>query len=47
VDQQLLVESAGGDTVPDVLHADVPPLDVPITEVPRPEACSDGVVDEA
>ena len=41
VDQQLLGESAGGDSLPDVpLH------DVPLPDVPPPEARSDGSVGE-
>ena len=46
MDQQLLVESAGGDSFPDVLHPDVPPPDVPIPDVPGPEVCPDGWVNE-
>jgi len=37
VDQQVLVESAGGDSLPGV-----PVPDVPLTDVPLPEARPDG-----
>jgi len=41
VDQQLLIESAGGDSLPDV-----PLPNVPLPDVPLPEACPDGSVGE-
>jgi hypothetical protein len=41
VDQQLLIESAGGDSLPDV-----PLSDVPLPDVPLPEACADASVGE-
>ena len=49
VDQQLPIESAGGDSLPDVPLPDVPLPDVPFPEVhlpdvPLPEACPDGLV---
>jgi len=44
--QQLLIESAGGDSVPDIPHADVPLPDVPLPDVPLPESCPDGSVGE-
>jgi hypothetical protein len=37
VEQQLLGESAGGDTLPDVRLPDVPLLDVPLQDVPFPD----------
>jgi len=51
VDRQLLIELAGGDSlpnvpVPDVTHPDVPPADVPLRGVPVPEARPDGSVGE-
>ena len=56
VDQNLLIESAGGNSLPDiplpdVLFPDVPlpdvPLpDVPVPAVPLPEACPEGSVGE-
>jgi len=51
VDQQLLIESAGGDSLPDV-HLrddslpDDPPLNDPLPDVPLPEARTDGSVSE-
>jgi len=49
VDQQLLIESAGGDSLPNVPLPNVPlpdvPLpDVPLPNVPFPEARPDGLV---
>jgi len=51
VDLQLLGESAGGDSLPDVPLPDVPLPDVilpdvPLPDVPLPEACPDGSVGE-
>jgi len=51
VDQQLLIESAGGDSLPNVPLPDVPlrdvPLpDVPLPDVPYPEARPDGSLGE-
>jgi len=46
VDQQLLIESAGGDSLPDVPLPDVPLTDVPLPDVPLPEARPDGLVGE-
>jgi hypothetical protein len=51
VDQQLLIESAGGDSLPDVPLPDVPLPDVtlpdvPLPDVPLPEARPDGSVGE-
>ena len=40
VDQQLLTESAAGDS-----HPDVPLPDVPLSNVPLSQACPDGSVD--
>jgi hypothetical protein len=47
VDQELLIESAGGDSLPDVPPPDVSLLDiplpnVPLPDVPLPEAHQDG-----
>jgi len=47
VDQQLLGESAGGDSLPnvplpDVPLPDVPFPDVPVSDVPHPEARMEG-----
>jgi hypothetical protein len=36
VDQELLIESAGGDSLPDVPPPDVSLLDIPLTNVPLP-----------
>jgi hypothetical protein len=49
VDQQQLIESAGGDSVPNVSLSDVPLLDasvrnVPFPDVPLPETRWDGLV---
>ena len=41
LDQQLLIESAGGNSLPDVLLPIVPLLDVPL-----PDACPGGSVGE-
>jgi hypothetical protein len=51
VDQQLLIESAGGDglpdvPLPDVALPDIPHPDVPLPDVLRPEALPDGSVGE-
>jgi len=46
VDQQLLIESAGGDSLPDVPPPDVPLPDVPLPHVPHPAALPDGSVGE-
>ena len=51
VDQQLLIESAGGDSLPDVpirklALPDVPLPEVPVPDVPRSEACPDCLVGE-
>jgi hypothetical protein len=51
VDQQLLIESAGGDSLPDfplpnVPLPDVPLPDVPLPDVPLPEARPAGSVGE-
>jgi hypothetical protein len=46
VDQQLLIESAGGDSLPDVPLPDVSFSDVPLPDVPVPDACPDGPVGE-
>jgi len=56
VDQQLLIESAGGNnlpdiplpdvSLPDVPVPDVPLPDVPLPDVPLPEASPDGLVGE-
>jgi len=51
VDQQLLIESAGGDSLPDVPLPDVPLPDVslpdvPLANVPLPEPRPDGSVGE-
>ena len=51
VDQQLLGESPGGDSLPDfclpdVLLPDVPHLDVALPDAPLSEAGLDGLVDE-
>jgi len=51
LEQQLLGESAGGDSLPDVPFPDVPLPDVPLRDVPLPhvpvaEACPDGSVVE-
>jgi hypothetical protein len=51
VDQQLLIESAGGDSLPDiplpdVSLPDIPLLDVTLPDVHLPEACPDGSVGE-
>jgi len=46
VDQQLLIESAGGDSLPDVFLPDVPLPDIPVPDVTLPEACPDGSVGE-
>ena len=46
VDQQQPIESACGDSLPDVPLPDVPPPDVPHPNVPLPEARPDGLVDE-
>ena len=37
VDQQPLIESAGGDSLPDVTPPDVPLRDVPLPDVPLPD----------
>ena len=37
VEQQLLGESAGGDSLPDVPHPDVPLPDIPLPDVPLPD----------
>jgi len=37
VDQQLLIESAGCDSLPDVPFPDVPLHDVPLPDVPLPD----------
>jgi len=42
VDQQLLIESTGGDSLPDVPVPDVPLPDVTLPNVPLPEARPDG-----
>ena len=49
VDQQLLSELAGGDSLPNILLPDVPLHDVPLPNVPLPNfplsgACPDGSV---
>ena len=51
VEQQLLGESAGGDSIPDVRLLDIPLPDVrlpdvPLPDVPLPEARPDGSVGE-
>ena len=46
VEQQLLGESAGSDSVPDVLLPDVPLLDVPLPNVPLTEVHADVSVGE-
>jgi len=46
VNQQLLIESAGGDSLSDVPLPDVPLPDVPLPDVPLPEVRSDGSVGE-
>jgi hypothetical protein len=46
VDQQLLIESAGGDSLPDVILPDVTLPDVHLPDVPLPEAHPDGSVGE-
>jgi len=44
VDQQLLIESAGGDSLPDVPLPDVPPSDDPLPDVVFPVARLDGII---
>ena len=46
VEQQLIGESAGGDSLPGVPLLDVPLPDVPLADVPLPEARPDGSVGE-
>ena len=46
VDQQLLGESAGGDSIPNTPLPDIPLPNVPLPNVPRPEACPVGSVGE-
>ena len=46
LDQQLLIDSAGGVSLPDVRLADVPLLDVPLPDVTVPEARPDASVGE-
>jgi len=46
VDQQLLIESAGGNSLPDVPLPDVPLPDVPLPDAPLPEARPHGSVGE-
>jgi len=46
VNQQLLIESAGGNSLPNVLLPDVPLPDVPLPDVPRLELRPQGPVGE-
>jgi len=46
LEQQLLGESPGGDSLPDVPHPDVPLPDVALTNIPQPEERPDGSVGE-
>jgi len=46
VEQQLLIESAGGDSLSDVSPPDVPLPDVPLPDVPLNEVYPDGSVGE-
>jgi hypothetical protein len=46
VDQQLLIESAGGNSLPDLPLPAVPFPNVPLPNVPPPEALPDGWVGE-
>jgi len=46
VDQQLLIESAGGHSLPDVPLPDVPLPDAPLPVIRLPEACLDHSVDK-
>jgi hypothetical protein len=46
VDRQLLIESAGGDSLPDIPLPEIPVPDVPPANVPLPEAHPDGSLGE-
>ena len=46
VDQQLLSESAGGDSLPNFPLPNIPLPNVPHPNVPLPEACPHGMVGE-
>jgi len=46
LNQQLLIELAGGDGLTDVPVRDVPLYDVPVPDVPLPKVCPDGSVGE-
>jgi len=46
VNQQLLIESAGGNSLPNVLLPDVPLPDVPLPDFPGPELRPHGSVGE-